>query len=987
MTARLRQVVASRQGPLATGVAVAAALYLGAAVLVEGFTVPAPVLLLGVIVGLTYGLLAVGLVLVHRTSGIINFAHGEVGTFAASFFGVWVGTRAIGGFGLPYWLMLPAAMAVAAGANVAVEMVAVRRLRRAPKVMSLVMTLGAAQFLLLVSLAINTRIRSGSLYPRPPGFPTFGVGALTITPEYSAMLILSPILVGALALFLSRTRYGIALRAASENRDAALMNAIPADRMSSLAWALAGVAAAFVAILQFPQKGYVIGGTALGPALLVRGLLAAVVARLSSLPVALAFGVVVGVIEQVALWNTDGAGPTEVILFLVMLTVLLLRPRHVGRSARSENWAELRSWPQLPAAWRDLPRVRFATPVGAVVATLLFVGVGLTSNRVALAFTLVVAFTMVGLSVYVVTGLGGQLSLGQFAVAGVGAVVSVHVVDDVMRSIPVGILAGGLAGAAVCLLVGMPALRISGLMLGVATLAFSVAAEAWLFVQPWAIGDGVRPPRLVLVDDLVDTSRGYFLFALPFLAGALWLVRNVSRSSYGRALRGLRDNEDGARAFGVPATRRKLEAFAFAGFLAGCGGAIYAHGLPRLTASSFAATESITVVAVALIGGLALMIGPLLGALYLLALPALVTLDAVGLAVSTFGWLVLLLYFPGGLAQAVKPLRGRLLGWLAEGATHDEAGQAQDVVAEIKAATSSLVPVRATDGRVAPASSEALLDVTGLSKSFGGVEAVKNVSLQVAAGETVGIIGPNGAGKTTLFELIGGFTPADSGTVRFGGRDISDLSPERRSRLGVVRSFQDARLFPTLTVRETLELAAERQQPSPLWSSLVAWPSALARDTARRAHAEDLLGLMGLARYADSAVSELSTGTRRITDLAALLVLRPRLVLLDEPSSGVAQRETEALGGLLAQLRVALDTTFLIIEHDMPLLLGISDRVIAMETGQVIAEGRPDDVVKHPQVVASYLGQDRTAVERSGVVDAGRAPVRKPRPSTAGSTA
>ena len=968
MTRTLREALESRHAPLATGAGLAVALYVFGALFVDGFSVPAPVVLLGVIVGLTYGLLAVGLVLVHRTSGIINFAHGEVGTFAASFFGVWVGSRAIGGFGLPYWLMLPAAMAVAAAANVVVEMVAVRRLRRAPKVMSLVMTLGAAQFFLLVSLAVNTRIRSGSLYPRPPGFPSFGVGALTITPEYSAMLILSPILVGALAVFLNRTRYGIALRAASENRDAALMNAIPADRMASLAWALAGVAAAFVAILQFPQKGYVIGGTALGPALLVRGLLAAVVARLGSLPVALAFGVVVGIIEQIALWNTDSAGPTEVVLFLVLLGVLLLRPRRIGRAAGSENWTEMRSWPQLPAAWRDLRRVRAATPVGGAVAALLFVAVGLTSNRIALAFTLVVAFTMVGLSVYVVTGLGGQLSLGQFAVAGVGAAVSIHVVEDVLRSIPLGILAGGLAGAAVCLLVGVPALRISGLMLGVATLAFAVAAEAWMFVQPWAIGEGVRPPRLVVVDDLVDTSRGYFLFSLPFLAGALWLVRNVSRSSYGRALRGLRDNEDGARAFGVPATRRKLEAFAFAGFLAGCGGAIYAHGLPRLTASSFAATESITVVAVALIGGLALMIGPLLGALYLLALPALVNLDAVGLAVSTFGWLVLLLYFPGGLAQAVKPLRERVLGWLAAGETPVEADETQDVVAEIKAAASSLLPAGAGDGAAATATGGPLLDVRRLSKSYGGVRAVQDVSLEVHAGETVGIIGPNGAGKTTLFELIGGFITADAGVVCFDGDDITDLAPERRAQRGVVRSFQDARLFPTLTVRETLELAAERRHPSQLWSSLVAWPSALARDEHNRARAEDLLQLMGLTPYADKAVNELSTGTRRITDLAALLVLQPRLVLLDEPSSGVAQRETEALGGLLAQLRVALDTTFVIIEHDMPLLLGISDRVVAMETGQVIAVGRPDEVVNHPQVVDSYLGRDRTAVARSGAV-------------------
>lgn len=960
--------IRAQREPLAFAGVTLLTLFLGGAVLVDDFSVPLAVVVLGVIVGLTYGLLAVGLVLVHRTSGVLNFAHAEVGTLAASFFGIWVVGGNLGGLGIPYWLMFPVAMAVGAAANMSVEVIAVRRLRKVPRVMSLVMTLGAAEFFLLVSSAVNTKIRNGALYPRPPWFPAFTVGTLRVTPEYTAMLVLTPLVVVALALFLSRTRFGVALRASAENRDAALLDAIPANRMSSVAWGLAGAASALVAVLQFPEKGFMIGGASLGPALLVRALLPAIVARLRSLPVALAFGVVVGIIDQVGRFNTDGSGPTEVILFVILLVVLVLQSRDSGRARRAEDWATARPWPALPAAWRRIPAVRAVTPASMGLATALFLAVALSSNQAAFAFTLVVAFTIVGLSIYVITGMGGELSLGQFAVAAVGAVVSVHFVNEVFRSFPVGFLVGGLAGSLVCVLIGIPALRIRGLMLGVTTLSFAVAIQAWVMPQPWAVGLGLDPAQLVFIDERVPTARGYFVFTLPFLAGALWLVRNLNRGGYARALRGLRDNEDGARAFAVPSTRRKLEAFAFAGFLAGLGGAVYAHALPRLNPDTFAASRSITAVAIALIGGLAIMVGPLLGALYLTALPALVDLDAVGLAVSTFGWMILLLYFPGGLAQAVKPLRDRLLGRLAGPVPLEAPAPETDAVTQISSAAAG-IPARA---QVAPRAVATdivpLLETKALSKSFGGIHAVDQVSITVRAGQTVGIIGANGAGKTTLFELIGGFTPADAGTVLFGGVDVTKAAPEQRAALGLVRSFQDARLFPTLTVRETLRLACERIAPTGLLSTLTSWPSAVEAEERKALRADELIDTMGLGAYADKAVGELSTGTRRIADLASIIALRPRLVLLDEPSSGVAQRETEALGGLLSRLKSMLDTTFVVIEHDMPLLLGISDEIVAMETGRVIAAGEPQAVIQDPAVVASYLGTDRRAVERSGAV-------------------
>jgi ABC-type branched-subunit amino acid transport system ATPase component len=232
----------------------------------------------------------------------------------------------------------------------------------------------------------------------------------------------------------------------------------------------------------------------------------------------------------------------------------------------------------------------------------------------------------------------------------------------------------------------------------------------------------------------------------------------------------------------------------------------------------------------------------------------------------------------------------------------------------------------------------------------------------------VGLIGPNGAGKTTTFELLGGFTRPDSGRVIFDGEDISDLGPEERGRRGLIRSFQDAALFPTLTVLDAARLSFERVAPTSFFKSVLGLPGA---ERSKDRMARELVGAMGLDSYRNKQIQELSTGTRRITEIACLIALQPTLLLLDEPSSGIAQRETEALGRLLQQIKDELDLTMLIIEHDIPLIMGLSDNIVAMDAGSVIATGTPDVVRIDPAVVEAYLGGSVTAIERS---DAGARP-------------
>jgi ABC-type branched-subunit amino acid transport system ATPase component/predicted MFS family arabinose efflux permease len=260
-----------------------------------------------------------------------------------------------------------------------------------------------------------------------------------------------------------------------------------------------------------------------------------------------------------------------------------------------------------------------------------------------------------------------------------------------------------------------------------------------------------------------------------------------------------------------------------------------------------------------------------------------------------------------------------------------------------------------------------VLEVKGLHKSFGGVTAVEDVSFDVGSNHILGIIGPNGAGKTTVFDLLSGFLLPDEGEVNLRGTDLSRLGADVRSRMGLGRSFQDARLFGGLTVAETIALALDRKLDikDPIAEALNL--PAVARSKAQVAKTVDeIIELLGLGDFRDKFISELSTGSRRIVDIGCSLAHEPSALLLDEPSSGIAQKEVEALGPMLLRIPQALGTALLVIEHDIPLITSISDELIAMDLGKVIARGKPLVVVKDRKVVTSYLGTSDTVIQRSG---------------------
>jgi branched-chain amino acid transport system ATP-binding protein len=325
--------------------------------------------------------------------------------------------------------------------------------------------------------------------------------------------------------------------------------------------------------------------------------------------------------------------------------------------------------------------------------------------------------------------------------------------------------------------------------------------------------------------------------------------------------------------------------------------------------------------------------------------------------------------FSGPTAELLERpdlLRSVFLGGMTAGDDAGEGAGAVPATADAAAAARTQVESRPDEFGEAVATMPALV-VLGACCSFGGIRAVDEVELRLAPGEIVGLIGPNGAGKTTLLDVISGFAPLERGRVLLGGRDVGALTADARARAGLGRSFQDARMFPSMTVTEALAVALDRWVAvrDPI-NAVFRMPAALDSEDAVALRVDELVELFGLGAFRDSFIGELSTGSRRVVDLAAVVAHSPSVLLLDEPSSGIAQREAEALGPLIVRLRDDLGCSIVVVEHDMPLIRSISDRLVALESGAVLVDGPPDEVLSHPAVIESYLGNTAEVIARSG---------------------
>jgi ABC-type branched-subunit amino acid transport system ATPase component/ABC-type branched-subunit amino acid transport system permease subunit len=931
------------------------------------------VFVLGVVTGLQYALLAVGIVLVYKASRFVNFAHGQLGLIAAALLAKMAAENSI-----PYWPALLLALLAAAALGAVVERLVVQRLFEASRLVLLVASVGVAQILFVATLVGPLKVNAGVIvregYPVPFDF-RWKVGAIVLNSSQVVTLIFAPAIALGLYLFFTRTALGKAIRAAASNADAARLAGISVRKISLFVWISAGVLSGLTAILLAPSQPTIDVGS-LGPSLMLRGLAAALIGRMVDLPTAFGAGIAIGVIEQSAFWNVPRGGTIDFTLLLVILVAIALRARGLAATSRRGDDVLVveRSRPSLSERLRNMHLARhldrYAWTGFAALGAVLPLLPGLASQEKGFFLALIATFALVGLSLTVLTGWGGQASLGHFAFLGVGAYMAAHA--DVWRwSIPAVMLFAGIVTAAVAVIVGLPAMRFRGLFLAATTLAFALAARSWLFTQEWFTGHPTGNAQVsnthMLGIGRVESPRAVYYMAYIVLILAVLGLGALRRSGAGRALVAVRDNERAAAAHGINPSLTKISALWISGFLAGLAGALWAMAQRTWTPDAFDASFSLVMLSAAIVGGLGTLAGPILGALAVFAWPFFVP-NANTFQVRAFSsgalLLFILLFLPGGIASLVEHARRGILRRLERGPPQPAPALEESAPAAIPAA--KVVREESDIGVTIGSDGAAPLIVRDLKVRFGGIRALDGPGVEVRPREIVGLIGGNGAGKTTLMNCISGHLRPDGGDVEIFGERVTRNPVEIRAILGVARSFQDGHLYPGLTVLETVMAALEPAQPSGVVGSLLGAPWVRFAEEQKRALAMRALERVGLADRADTLTGELSSGMRRLCDLACVMATRPRLVLLDEPTTGIAQREVEAFAPLLRALRDDLGCAVLIVEHDVPLLMSLCDRIYALEIGRLIAEGSPAEIRSNPDVIASYLGTDAAAVERSG---------------------
>jgi len=630
---------------------------------------PTGILLQGIVYGVTYGLGALGLVLIYRANRFINFAHGALGSM--------VGVLTIGmvlEHGVPYFVALPIGVAVGIGVGALTEVTIIRRFKDSSRLMLTVASIGLAQLYGGLELIGATKIHflalTGSF--TSPIHADFFVYPVHFGGDHVLVLLVAPFILAGLGWFLLKTDAGVAVRAAAENADRALLLGIPIRRLSTIVWAIAGGLTTLAFILAAPFEGVKPGAASQGPTVLLPLLAAAVVARMDSLPLAFGAGIGLGIMEGVVRFNSTGAPSfIYVVYFVVIVAALLVQRGKLSRAQESgtSSWSTTAIVKPIPSELRGFPEIRYLkigliTALG-LAAVILPKGWS-TSNQLLAGFALV--WAMVGVSLVILTGWAGNISLGQFGIVGVGGVVAANLIDRFNSDMFFVLLAAGAAGALVALVVGVPALRIQGLFLAVTTLAFALLLDQYFLnatIFPSFIPGSFKRPLLWERFDLNDNYHMY-LVCLAFLALSVLAAVGIRKARSGRVLVATRDNQRAADAASVPTTSIKLSAFLLAGVIAGIAGGLEVLLIRSVGQGTFAPIDSITVFSTAVIGGLGSITGGILGVLFFYWLSTLHALGEYKLAVNGAGLLVVLLVLPGGLGQVLFSIRDKYLRWVAD---------------------------------------------------------------------------------------------------------------------------------------------------------------------------------------------------------------------------------------------------------------------------------------------------------------------------------
>jgi len=687
-TSRRRQVGALLQRTTVVSTGVLAVLF---TMVMATATQKAAVLGFGVVAGCSLGLQAMGVVLVYRSSRVVNLAQAQLGAVTAVLFSEIVRHHAIlRGLGISCDGCHPQAGAAAAeyglaalGTVLVAPLIALilyfglmRPLARASRLVGTVATLAAATVLTFAAEAIThgfdgdaPSLAAAPADTRPPVHASVHLGNAVVI-NFGSLLTMGVALaaLGLIVAFLRRARMGRAIRAAADNEDRARSLGIGPIGVQAVVWTVAGLLSGLAAVLDSMSTG--VGGAGGVPIpVLVTILAAAVVASLDSLPLALLAAVVLGVLQQAVIAGNVDQGVRDLVLFGVIVGVLLLRPRELtGRLAAAAGaWATSRETRPIPPALRDLPPVRRMRQLtlGGVALALLGVPWVLSPGGTGEAGQLL-TYGIVGLSLLVLSGWAGQISLGQFGLAAVGAWVASALAGSAHLPFWITVPLGAAAGAVTALLIGLPALRIRGLYLAITTLAFAELAQSLLFGQN--LGATLIPDHLdrPSVLGLQGDERALYYLVLAIAAACAVAVTGMRRSRTGRALIASRENEQATQAFGVNLTRARLQAFVVSGFLAALAGGVFAYQLGGASSGGFTPELSEKLFLMTVVGGLGAVVGPFLGVLFLALATNLVDAGSGSSAVLAAAVIVLLLSKPGGGAQVVAAMRDAFLRRVAD---------------------------------------------------------------------------------------------------------------------------------------------------------------------------------------------------------------------------------------------------------------------------------------------------------------------------------
>ncbi|MDP9094590.1 MAG: ATP-binding cassette domain-containing protein, partial [Actinomycetota bacterium] len=779
-------------------------------------------------------------------------------------------------------------------------------------------------------------------------------------------------------IWFRRSRAGLAVQAVAENERAAAFARLSPNTLGMLTWTLAGVFSTLILVLAGPAIG-VLNPTNL-TLLAVPALAGALIARLSSVWVGVIGALALGVLNsesqfmsQTKAWWPSWAkqGLTDAMPFVVVVVVLFF----LGRSIPQRGDDNRSSLPPVLLP-KNRPAVILLLSVGGVLALVLTTG----TYRFGVITSLIDA--LIALSLVVLTGMLGQISLAQAAFAGVAGLTVAKFGTHV--PFPLSLLLAALVAAVVGVIVGLPALRIRGAQLAVVTLAAALALESFVFNNPAIVSstsDLISDPKLfgwnLGIRDSGNIARLQFGFLVLAVVIIMFvLIANITRAGTGRKMIAVRSNERAAASIGINVAGIKLQTFGLSSFIAGLGGALIGYSQGQVSAASFSALIGLGLLAIAYVGGIASLSGAFIAG----------ALSSVGIAfVFLNSKLSLGNYYPllTGLALVVTVVLSPI----------GAAGQGRELWARVSQRKSSRqVPTPAsTEGesvapeRLRPAPTrvqrtigDLLLRTEGITVSYGGLTAVDGVSIEVRAGEIVGLIGPNGAGKTTFIDAITGFAPS-SGDVYLKGEKVSDLPAYRRARRGLVRSWQSGELFGDLSVESNVRVADDvGRDLRRLFIDMIR------PNPAPSAAVSSAMRLMALDDVAQRKPGQLSLGRQKTLGVARSLALDPSVLLLDEPAAGLDSIESLEFGADLQRI-AGTGVGCLLIDHDMNLVLGMCDRVYVIEFGKQIAHGAPDEVRRDPKVVAAYLGSSSIDEITDDLQEPARAPsVGDPVPATPG---